>query len=205
MPRADYLGDGPVKIVRNGSAKTLLFTLFFFSFISCSLKSGSPLLRFFFDGVPVVKETDSSALTLQTTVVSDSTRKPKISNLAPSIPGLNIHPPYRERTCEKCHLPGEPPGTTSYGQDRFCYGCHKNFSEIFTVVHGPVAGGFCTNCHSPHQSMNAKLLLRKGQAICTSCHTLSTVLKNEAHADIGNTSCTECHNPHGGDDRYLSR
>ncbi|HCW93030.1 MAG TPA: cytochrome C, partial [Flexistipes sinusarabici] len=38
-----------------------------------------------------------------------------------------------------------------------CLSCHKdlnNLLESMDYVHGPVAAGYCTICHSPHKSTN---------------------------------------------------
>jgi|CXWL01.1.fsa_nt_gi predicted CXXCH cytochrome family protein len=167
--------------------------------VACSPKTGSGVLKFFFDGVPEKTKQDSAILT----VASDSSKKNTLIPVQPANPGLYYHPPYKERACSKCHN-SEVHGKTAYSQDEACYTCHTDFQKQYPIVHGPVAGGFCTACHAPHYSENKKLLLRRGQDMCLNCHSKNLVMKNDTHADIGRTSCTECHNPHGGSDRYLS-
>lgn len=168
---------------------------------ACSPKSGSGIMRFFFDGVPEKKRGDTL---IENPGLMQNSNTQNLNNTTTAIaPGIYLHTPYKERACTKCHTE-EIPGKKIYSQDEVCYSCHKNYQEEYSIVHGPVAGGFCTSCHAPHYSSNKKLLLRKGQDICFGCHTRSTIVKNETHADIGATSCTECHNPHGGSDRYMS-
>jgi predicted CXXCH cytochrome family protein len=86
-----------------------------------------------------------------------------------------------------------------------CYQCHEDFSTRFKVLHGPVAGGQCSVCHSPHMSLNADLLVRTGQSQCLHCHESGEIFKTAVHQDNKETNCTECHNPHGGEDRNILR
>jgi predicted CXXCH cytochrome family protein len=164
---------------------------------ACSPKAGSGVLRFFFDGVPSKPVPDTSKQ-----AASDTNRSASAGDHETAGPKIFMHAPYKERACSKCHG-GDVPGKSEYGQETSCYSCHANYSEKYSVVHGPVAAGFCTTCHAPHYAENKKLLKKQGQALCLGCHESRLVFQNESHAEIGNKSCTECHNPHGGNDRSM--
>lgn len=179
------------------AAYMLALVLTVLTLVACSPKSGSGLLRFFFDGVP---EKDTATVTMVNQ--SDSAKLNQNTQQLAAGPQFVMHKPYVEKACSKCHN-SEAPSKTAYAQDQSCYSCHENYTKKYEVVHGPVAGGFCTSCHAPHYSENKKLLVRTGQALCLGCHEVEMVMKNETHAEIGNKSCMECHNAHGGNDRYL--
>ena len=70
-------------------------------------------------------------------------------------------------------------------------------------MHGPAAGGYCTECHNPHMSKSKKLLIRNGQDLCLECHAPKSDLSAESHKDIEDSECILCHNPHGGKDRKI--
>lgn len=156
------------------------------------------LLSVFFDGV---KDPNKTVAVKSTHVVAkaDSTQKVNASTNAAT---QFIHEPYNGRGCSNCH-DSKAQSKLNTPQPDLCYNCHSNFKDKFKVIHGPVAGGFCTSCHNPHMADNKKLLVKSGQAMCTGCHLKAEVLKNEVHTDIAETSCTECHNPHGGSDKNL--
>ena len=166
---------------------------------SCSSSDGKKILSIFFDGVPQAKKEKPAADSLL--VSNENKQKPgKINKRVAQ--QIFYHPPYRTRACAKCHnlqagndLIKQPP--------KLCYTCHDNFKNKFAVLHGPVASGYCTQCHNPHSTKIPKLLERKGQKLCLYCHEKKDVFKNEVHEDINNTDCTDCHDPHGGDDRFL--
>lgn len=157
------------------------------------------ILSIFFDGVPdSTKVNTTSNLLVQNADSNDL----KNNLLARTKEQTFSHSPYKEKNCDNCHI------KTSMGkfvdeQPTLCYQCHEDFSSKFSYLHGPVSGGACTACHSPHVAKFEKMLLRKGQDLCTKCHDIEMVLKNENHSGIGETNCTECHNPHGGTDRYI--
>jgi len=109
---------------------------------------------------------------------------------------------FKNNECLECHDPhgGENEYIIQFGT---CYQCHVDFKDKYNTLHGPVAGQFCSTCHSSHDKKYGKaFLLRSGQHICLFCHSIQ-ILHNETHKEIENTECIECHNPHGGDDRYI--
>ena len=117
-------------------------------------------------------------------------------------PGMYYHKPYSERACNKCH-DATVPDKLPQAQDVICYSCHTNYQNTNAYVHGPVASGYCTVCHSPHFSKNKSLLSRAGQDVCLKCHIREDIMGTKAHAAIGSNNCTECHSPHGGGDHFL--
>ncbi len=162
------------------------------------------LLYTIFDGVP--KDSTSahtSSNTSAQTTNADSLKALAITQKMIAAQGVT-HPPYLSRDCKMCHDDGMK-SKTRIKQPDLCYECHSNFKDKYKYLHGPVVGGYCTTCHSPHFSKNAKLVLRTGQQICLYCHQKEAILKNEVHKEINETSCTECHNPHGGDDKFILR
>jgi len=158
------------------------------------------VLSFFFDGVPVNNKSKE--------IAGNNSVKPFGEMLLASnskvfpVPVFVYHPPYSAAECVKCHDKGAL-SNQAKPQPGLCYTCHRNFSEKFKYLHGPVAGGYCTECHAPHKAEFQKLLKRKGQQLCLRCHNVTQVLKNKAHTGIGNSDCTSCHNPHGGADRFV--
>ncbi len=103
--------------------------------------------------------------------------------------------------CTECHNPHG-------GDNRFmpqkgsCYKCHENFNNKLKYVHGPVAGEYCTTCHSPHVTKTFKLLKKQGNALCLNCHDKKLIFETNYHKNTDKT-CTKCHNPHGGDNRFF--
>jgi len=167
----------------------------------CSTTNNYKFLSFFFDGVP---DPANSA----TTQVSDSLNNPDSLVLAlnqvKAAPQMQMHSPYQDKKCNSCHDQNTM-GKLIKSMPGLCYQCHEDFNTRYKVVHGPVEGGQCSVCHSPHMSLNADLLLRTGQSQCLHCHESAGITQNIAHRDINDRSCTECHNPHGGDDRNFLR
>jgi predicted CXXCH cytochrome family protein len=176
-----------------------LFAAGIFLLSQCS-PSGKSLLTFFFDGVP---ESDSTRVELQRSHAfpADS------ANLVADDPEeeaqtLFIHYPYEEKECGACHDP-EALGSMIEPQPGLCYTCHEDLNDKFQYLHGPVAGGYCTSCHDPHMSEQAKLLRLTGEELCFYCHQAESVFRNEIHEGLEGMTCTDCHNPHGGEDRYI--
>lgn len=163
---------------------------------SCSSGKGKQVLSFFFDGVEdsVVVESGDTVVTV--------IEKPKDRERPSFFETITFHEPYKEKQCDNCH---EEKGSNrlTEPQPDLCYNCHDDYSTQYSFVHGPVASGYCTNCHHPHMSKNQKLLKRTGQDICLECHVQNDILKNEIHSDIEDMDCTDCHDPHGGEDEFL--
>lgn len=168
--------------------------------IACSPKSNYKVLSAIFDGVSDPFLIDSLRIADSISKIdSASFQQNSETNLKPQ---FVFHPPYKEKECATCHDQNVM-GKLLQPEPGLCYQCHDNFAQKYKFIHGPVSGGFCTECHSPHMAENEKLLLRTGQELCLHCHQSEQVLKNEAHSGIEDTNCTDCHNPHGGYDKYF--
>lgn len=168
----------------------------------CSTAHHYKLLTFFFDGVPnpekVVMVASNDSLGRQDSVAL------ALNSPEGKGPRMNYHPPYKDKDCASCHDESKTGNLVKPLPD-LCYQCHEDFAKKYRVLHGPVGGGQCTACHSPHLSANATLLTRTAQNLCLYCHESGRVMKSEAHSGIKDVDCTECHNPHGGEDRYVLR
>jgi predicted CXXCH cytochrome family protein len=170
-------------------------------FPGCSVSKNYKTLAFFFDGVPA--PVDSSAMKTDSLRLSDSTLLSLRADTR-KVSTVNMHSPYQDKQCGSCHDQGKM-GKLLTPQPGLCYTCHEDFSLKYRHLHGPVGGGACTSCHSPHSSSNDHLLQRTGQALCLYCHDKTSLLETQSHRDMGETSCTECHNPHGSDKSYSLR
>ncbi len=176
-----------------------IFVFIIFLILSCSPTTRYKWASFFFDGVP----NPDKKLAAKSDTISVAHDSSKISRrLKREQPQIILHPPYQEKSCDACH-DIERSHRLLDRQPDLCYQCHEDFSDTYTALHGPVAAGYCTQCHNPHMSRTERLLKRKGQNLCTYCHTKAIVLKNDVHDGIEDTDCQECHNPHGGDDVYM--
>jgi|Deesub1362B_J571_1020462.scaffolds.fasta_scaffold00651_9 predicted CXXCH cytochrome family protein len=181
----------------SGQFALLLFVFFFF--LSCSPVTRYRVLSFFFDGVPDPRKKEEQQ---PTRAVNADSVLAKLRQRVLAKEKWFFHPPYRERQCDACHSVQSSQRLVE-DQKSLCFQCHDDFSETYPILHGPIAGGFCTACHNPHRTKFERLLIRKGQEICTYCHEWGDIRENEVHQEIGETVCTECHNPHGGEDRFL--
>jgi predicted CXXCH cytochrome family protein len=88
----------------------------------------------------------------------------------------NSHPVMSgDMTCSACHDPHEgqaTPGTGAplAGLNESCLECHAAQRGPFVFEHEVVARDGCTVCHSPHGSVNAKMLKARNSAVCLQCH-----------------------------------
>jgi DmsE family decaheme c-type cytochrome len=98
--------------------------------------------------------------------------------------------PFRHRVnegfmqCTDCHNPHgtfAPPALMSQRprmvaaallNDQPCLKCHVDKRGPFVYEHAPVRAGGCIQCHMPHGTANAKLLVRPVVfTLCLECHT----------------------------------
>jgi predicted CXXCH cytochrome family protein len=184
------------------SLPLMIMGILFILLSGCSSSHSYKTLSFFFDGVPK-PDIELTSQKLDSLARVDST------NLAQNVvtikePIINFHSPYQEKDCASCHDQSTM-GRFVSTQPELCYQCHDDFKNTYKVLHGPVAGGQCTICHSPHQSENENLLIRTGQSLCLYCHDIEQVMVTEEHKDIQGANCTDCHNPHGGEDKLILR
>ena len=78
-------------------------------------------------------------------------------------------------TCTECHDPHKGNaikggGTQLHGRNETCAECHRAQSANFVFAHDAVKEG-CTTCHSPHGSVNQKMLTERNATLCLKCHT----------------------------------
>ena len=85
------------------------------------------------------------------------------------------HPvPEGNLSCVQCHSPHKGPafaagGTRLLAQNENCLQCHEAQQGPFVFEHDALREG-CTTCHSPHGSINAKLLTERNSNLCLKCH-----------------------------------
>lgn len=114
--------------------------------------------------------------------------------------GSTLHPPAD--ACDSCHEevstphPAKGKKTFKLTQEApdLCYTCHDAFGKG-KVVHSPVEAGMCTECHNPHSSEQAKLLVKPVGEVCKQCHEDHFAFK-VLHGPVSNGDCTACHLPH---------
>jgi len=87
----------------------------------------------------------------------------------------NHHPvPEGRISCTQCHDPHKGSifrggGTALLSQNDLCLQCHPAQQGPFVFEHEALREG-CTVCHSPHGSVNAKLLTERNANLCLKCH-----------------------------------
>lgn len=86
------------------------------------------------------------------------------------------HPVVEGRmNCVQCHDPHgqdilKPPGGLAMARrNESCAQCHRDQSRPFVFEHQAMWEG-CTVCHTPHGSVNSKLLVQRDNNLCLRCH-----------------------------------
>lgn len=88
----------------------------------------------------------------------------------------NAHPVLNgDMSCADCHNVHEGkarPGTGAPLESATdsCLRCHTAQRGPFVFEHEAVSRDGCTTCHSPHGSVNAKMLKSRNQTLCLQCH-----------------------------------
>lgn len=114
-------------------------------------------------------------------------------------PLFRYHYKVARGECGVCHdrLGGsaDEPGVSGV-----CYACHEAYGAR-KHVHGPVAAGGCTECHSPHGSVHLGMVRTPRAELCGDCHEEP---ESESHsARAAGSTCLSCHDPHGTDRPYF--
>jgi len=118
------------------------------------------------------------------------------------------HPVLEGRmNCVQCHDPHgadimKPAGGPALARlNQSCAACHRDQAKPFVFEHEALREG-CTVCHSPHGSVNAKLLLESDNNLCLKCHaqvstgTGGIFIGNEPHSSylrLGTCWSAGCH------------
>jgi len=91
-------------------------------------------------------------------------------------------------------------------QPELCFGCHRTVQAQFALPeHHRVPEGFmkCTDCHTPHGTMNHFQLAKAGWETCVKCHVEKRGPFVYEHAVVRVEGCTACHTPHGSVNDFL--
>lgn len=194
----------------------------------CDKYARHKILTFFFTGVPPLEEEGAAQVKDEARLLpTDDKKQQQKKRLPPPIVSFT-HGPFGAGQCYQCHETsatvgfrkhekGKPeslpkleqgmPGRLVTQLKTLCIECHTLKSTVSAYssglwVHGPVAGGDCIVCHSPHRSPSQYMLLKeKSIELCTQCHTKGYMLEIEEHKE--EKECNLCHNPHLGKDRFL--
>lgn len=111
---------------------------------------------------------------------------------------LPQHHPVMEgnMNCSQCHDPHgidimKPSGGLAMArQDQSCAQCHRNQTRPFVFEHDAMREG-CITCHSPHGSINEKMLVESDPNLCLRCHAqVQGPTVPPGHVYIGNTDHT---------------
>lgn len=183
----------------------------------CSVESRYRTLSFFFDGV---EHPDSVRVREQRIALARARAESLAARNAVLEDGASqgqstayVHAPYEEGDCSYCHQTEEGgrrfAGAVELNEpvQTLCVGCHDDktsdaLATEYAWVHGPVAAGQCTGCHSPHQSIYPSLLKASpGPALCLRCHEASRLNETPPHAKPKTLPCLDCHGAHGSDSR----
>jgi len=78
--------------------------------------------------------------------------------------------------CSDCHDPHEGSamkggGTQIAAMNDTCLKCHTAQRGPFVFPHDAVREGGCVACHSPHGSVNQKMLTERNMNLCLKCHS----------------------------------
>jgi predicted CXXCH cytochrome family protein len=182
---------------RSRSAWPLLLALLLLAGQGClSPQERYRVLNYFFDGVPP-PEGIAAPGTAATAEPSPPSRK---IVRAPPAQELTVHEPE----CDECHNRSGG-NVLRVAKRRLCWECHDRDDFFESTVHGPVAAGECTACHSPHRTPRPNLLRHPPKALCGQCHDRSTFARLEEHQAEAGQDCVGCHNPHTSERAYMLR
>jgi predicted CXXCH cytochrome family protein len=138
------------------------------------------------------------------------------------------HPPATE-SCETCHDVKIKEHTENGTKGlmlvekvpELCYACHDGLKSILDTIRNVHAAinseKSCTNCHSPHSTVEKNLLVTEEKKLCLSCHNRDVSANGKKvvninkllttskfiHPVLENDGCVVCHQPHGSYYNYL--
>ena len=113
-------------------------------------------------------------------------------------PRPEIHSRIAAMACTRCHVPiGEPREhrfCMTEADGGICTTCHVPRGGT-GVRHAPFLESRCLACHSPHRSVESKLLLEEdGARVCRQCHEAAS--EAFAHRPHAEGQCLSCHAAH---------
>jgi predicted CXXCH cytochrome family protein len=91
-------------------------------------------------------------------------------------------------------------------QPQLCFTCHPTIQAQFALPeHHRVPEGFmkCTDCHTPHGSMNLASLNKPNFEACVMCHVEKRGPFVFEHPAVRVTGCVACHTPHGSVNNFM--
>lgn len=120
---------------------------------------------------------------------------------------VSSHPPFAERSCQKCHQ-GETTQLVQKDVRALCVTCHPNVdrSAREAKYRHAALDKDCTVCHSPHAAQQERLVKLPSGGACLACHPDKGPGKGEfGHGVIDDFGCEACHEPHGSPNEKLLR
>ena len=105
-------------------------------------------------------------------------------------------------SCSDCHNPHKGNavkggGTQLNAKNETCQQCHKQQTGPFVFPHDAVREG-CTSCHSPHGSVNQKMLNERNQTLCLKCHADANSVGATSSNPLGMSANMGSSGNHGG-------
>ncbi len=91
-------------------------------------------------------------------------------------------------------------------EPNLCFTCHGNIQAQFALpVHHRVPEGLmkCSDCHTPHGSLNRASLNATHWETCVKCHVEKRGPYVYEHAAVRAQGCVVCHNPHGDTNHFM--
>ncbi len=170
--------------------------------LHCSRGTRYQVLRVFFDGIPVADSlrTDNSGSPPEHAVPAANAVQ---DTLQTERPAWYYHPAQDASECKACHDIGQ--SFRLYAQAaELCGRCHT-FKDN-PIVHNPVEGNACTECHNPHGSQNEHILVATERELCATCHDVwadEFEVAGSTHAPVSAGKCGQCHDPHASKHQTL--